>query len=184
MKLKRRTWLYAAATIVVVIAAVIVWEVWLEDYPVRQFGVVEEGVLYRSAQPTEAAWRRLRDDYKIRTVVSLREEEPDAAWCQLEKQFCAANGIGYVSMPIGPYEITDEQLQTLLKLIGDPQRQPVLVHCELGKARTGVAVAAYRIAANRWSCRSAVEEAQNYKKHLDVAYVGYLWGLSRVCDRK
>ena len=39
----------------------------------RNFHVVEEGVLYRSGQNTLAGLKRLIHDYRIKTVVSLRD---------------------------------------------------------------------------------------------------------------
>ncbi|MCE5280135.1 MAG: tyrosine-protein phosphatase [Planctomycetaceae bacterium] len=182
MKLDRHFWFWAVP-VAAVVAAVICWEVWIEDYPVRQFGVVEKGVLYRSGQPTEEGWRRLWDGYKIHTVINLREEEPDQDWCKLERDFCAANGIRYVNMSIGPEHVDGDQLQALLQIIADPKCRPVLVHCELGKARTGVVVAAYRIAAQHWSADEAVRESRRYKPNMDPAYIAYLWSLSKSCQR-
>ena len=45
---------------------------WWHNYPVHRFGVVREGVLYRSAQPSGSEWGLLREKYGIRTVVGKR----------------------------------------------------------------------------------------------------------------
>jgi protein tyrosine/serine phosphatase len=131
-------------------------------------------VLYRSAQPDEAGWKRLRDHYGIRTVIDLREDAPDAPWAVLEREFCAANGIRTIKLPVGDDLLTDPELQTIVETISDPQNQPVLVHCELGRSRTGIAIAAYRVAAQGWSFEAALAESQIFKKDMEPGYVDYL----------
>lgn len=75
---------------------------WYHNWPVRKFAVVEEGVLYRGAQPDEAGWKRLRDLYGIRAVIDLRGDLPDEPRAVLEKRFCAENGIRHIKLPVGP----------------------------------------------------------------------------------
>lgn len=147
---------------------------WFHDWPVRKFAVVEEGVLYRSAQPDEAGWKRLRDRYRIRTVIDLREDLPNEPWAVLERQFCAQNGIRHVRLPVGRERLTDEELRIVIDTIRDPACRPVLVHCELGKARTGVVIAAYRIVAQGWTYEAALAEAQRYKKNFEAGYAACL----------
>ena len=45
----------------------------------RNFGVVQPGVLYRSAQLSKAGMTRAMYDYGIKTVISLREVKLPAA---------------------------------------------------------------------------------------------------------
>jgi len=146
--------------------------------PVRRFGVVEKGVLYRSGQPDAGGWRWLRDRCGIRTVINLRGEYPSQPWAILEKKFCRDNGIRYIALPIGPDRLSDEQLRLILRTISDPASQPVLVHCELGKSRTGVVVAAYRIVAQGWSYEAALAESRKFKRNMNAGYAAYLRELS------
>ena len=144
------------------------------DYPARHFGVVREGILYRSAQPEAEDWPALRDRYGIRTVIDLRGNSPDAAWAVAERNFCAENGIRLMKLPIGPDRLTDAELRTIVETVSDPKSQPVLVHCELGKSRTGVVIAAYRIVAQGWSCDAVLAEAGRYKDSMSSGYAAYL----------
>ena len=43
-----------------------------------------------------------------------------------------------------------------------PDAVPTCVHCEAGKARTGVAIACYRMAVAGWSAADALTEAVNF----------------------
>jgi hypothetical protein len=146
----------------------------VRNWPVRRFGVVKPGVLYRSAQPTAAGWRALKKEYGIRTVVDLRSDEPEKQWSILQRDFCRDNGIRLIRVAIGPDRLTDDEYNLLLGTLTDPNCQPVLVHCELGKLRTGVVVAAYRIAVDGWSREQALAESSRYKEHLDPGYEEYL----------
>ncbi len=61
--------------------------------PLRNFGVVEEGVLYRSGQLTPAGLDRVLSEHLCRTVVSLRPprdaESNAAGW---EEEVCRSHG--------------------------------------------------------------------------------------------
>ena len=151
---------------VAVAAAAVAAALWYHDYPVHRFGTVEQGVLYRSAQPDEDDWNILHARYGIKTVFDLRENLPNEPWAVTERQFCQRHGIAYIKMPVGPTRLTDAQLKQFIETVADPSRQPILVHCELGKARTGVLVAAYRIAAQGWSYKSAMADFMRYKSLL------------------
>jgi len=162
------------AVVVTTGIAVAVVAAWYHDYPVRHFGVVQEGVLYRSAQPDRHGWERLRDLYGMRTVIDLTEDAPDESSAVLERRFCQESGIRYVKLPIGPDRLTDEELRIVVETISDPKCQPVLVHCELGKSRTGVVVAAYRIVAQRWCYEAALAESEQYKQHMEPGHAAYI----------
>ena len=53
---------------------------------------------------------------------------------------------------------TDEQVAQFLALFRDDPRQKVFVHCRFGDDRTGVFVAAYRMAVDQWSPAQAMAE--------------------------
>lgn len=134
----------------------------------RNFRVVEPGVLYRSGQMSETGLKRILDEYRIKTVISLRYAEdptkelpPD----HREELFCRAKGINYVRIRTrnwGSKEGAEapawENVKQFLAVMDDPANRPVLIHCFAGMHRTGAHCAIYRVEYQGWTNHDAIEE--------------------------
>lgn len=57
---------------------------------------------------------------------------------------------------------TTAQMKQFLDFATTPANQPAYVHCQAGKGRTGVAVACYRMAVERWPPEKALAEAKAF----------------------
>lgn len=137
----------------------------------RNFRVVDEGVLYRSGQLSPDGLARVVHDKGIKTVITLRASrtrggaDPDA-W---EEEFCAANGVKHFRL-VPKVWSTDERgevpaeqnIQRFLEILDDPKNHPVLVHCFAGIHRTGTMCAIYRMEYDRWPAERAITEMENY----------------------
>lgn len=106
--------------------------------------------LYRSAQPSAEGMRNLRD-LGIKTIVSLRAFHSDRAEI-------GNTGLGYEHIFMKTWHPEREDAVRFLKVATDPQRQPVLLHCQHGADRTGSMVAIYRVAVQGWSMQDAAQE--------------------------
>jgi tyrosine-protein phosphatase SIW14 len=126
----------------------------------REVMEVAPGVLYRSGQPAGKALLDLRDRWHFRTVINLRRPDLQEMW-QAEEAFCRASGICFISLPL-EQKFSDADLRFFLDTVQDPAAQPVLVHCEHGRRRTGYAVACFRIALQHWTYEAAMEEAFDF----------------------
>ena len=114
------------------------------------------GVLYRGAQPHEEALAQLKA-LGITTIVDLREEDP--ARRENEKKEAESLGMQFVSIPVGGWSApTNEQVAQFLSLFRDKPNEKVFVHCHLGEDRTGVFVATYRMAIEKWRSEQALKE--------------------------
>ena len=121
---------------------------------IHNFGKISDQ-LYRGAQPGATGVEELKK-FGITTIVDLRRE--DAAERDREKQQAEAAGIRFVSIPVGGWNApTDAQVAEFLSILADP-KEKVFVHCHFGEDRTGVFVAAYRMAVQQWSARQAIQE--------------------------
>ncbi|MEI8344988.1 MAG: tyrosine-protein phosphatase [Candidatus Omnitrophota bacterium] len=123
------------------------------------FHVVAPGLM-RGSQPSEAAIKTLRDHCGVRTVLSLRQDRGSIQW---EQKIVEALGMTYISVPMdsGQRQPVDK-IEGCLRILRDPSRQPVFVHCQQGKDRTGMVIAAYRMQVQNWSFEDALSEMHVY----------------------
>ena len=143
----------------------------LPSVPVRNFGMVEQGILYRSAQPHQLAlpWQRR---YGIRSVVNLREVQYDDRGWLLSSLGMHA----YLQLPIDDHAApTDAQALAFLRFVRDQNNWPVLVHCAEGKGRTGTLVALTRYAIDGWTLEQALAEANRYTDKLALSEAQRAW---------
>lgn len=106
--------------------------------------------LYRGAQPTAEGFANLKK-LGIKTVVSLRDHHSD-------EDLLKDTGLNYVPMGTDTWKLNPDKVAAFLKVAADPNAAPVFVHCQHGADRTGVMVAAYRMAAQDWDKKKAIRE--------------------------
>jgi len=58
---------------------------------------------------------------------------------------------------------SDAAVVQFLKLVNDPASQPVYVHCQGGRHRTGVMTAVYRMTQDGWTPDRAYQEMKQYR---------------------
>ena len=108
--------------------------------------------LYRCEQPTPTDSADLKA-LGIRSILNLRNYHKDS-------DKLAAAGFTLVAEPMNAGEVTEDLLVAALRKFRAAPK-PVLVHCWHGSDRTGVFVAAYRIAFQGWPREAAVDEFRN-----------------------
>jgi hypothetical protein len=154
-----------------------------EQRQAKNFHVVRDGVLYRSAQLTPAGLRRAIHDYRIRTVVNLREGT--AAVDLAEEGYCRREEIRFIRLPPKSWDDSvakaevDDNVRVFLDVMRDPANYPVLVHCFAGIHRTGAYCAVYRMEFEGWDNARAIAEVKamgydNFDNELDIK--GWLEG--------
>jgi protein tyrosine phosphatase (PTP) superfamily phosphohydrolase (DUF442 family) len=113
-------------------------------------------VLYRGAQPREQGLPELKK-LGITTIVDLRGE--DAEKIQWERLHAESFGMRFVNIPVSGWAPpTDEQVVQFLSLFRGDSPQKIFVHCRFGDDRTGVFVATYRMAFEKWTADQAMKE--------------------------
>lgn len=106
--------------------------------------------LYRSALPGERGYESARK-FGIKTVVNLR---PGPSTSDLNGK----PDPDYLNIPVRTSEPTYDQARLFLKVVDDPARAPVLLHCYHGADRTGAFIALYRINRQGWTKDEAIRE--------------------------
>jgi tyrosine-protein phosphatase SIW14 len=113
-------------------------------------------VLYRGAQPLDKGLPELKK-LGITTIVDLRGEDREKI--KWERKQAESLGIRFVHIPLSGWSPpTDEQVAQFLSLLRNDSGQKIFVHCRLGADRTGVFVAAYRMAVEKWTSEQAMKE--------------------------
>ena len=106
--------------------------------------------LYRGAQPTIEGMERLKE-LGIKTIVNLRSFHSD-------REEIGDTGLSYEHIYMKTWNAEDKEVVRFLKIVTDPNRTPILVHCQRGADRTGTMCAIYRIAVQGWSKEEAIAE--------------------------
>ncbi len=115
------------------------------------FHPVEEGVIYRSGQLSGAQFASRIQEKHIRTIINLRGNNSGRPWYNDEMKASAAAGVQHIDFPISAgRELTDDQVSKLAVFLKESPR-PILIHCEAGADRSGLASALYKLLVEKRS---------------------------------
>ena len=106
--------------------------------------------LFRSAQPNVAGFRDL-EALGVKTVLDVAGGDGD-------DQSSRGTKLKLFHVPMSAFGLRDDRVLEALRILTDPQNQPVVIHCQHGADRTGAIVALYRIVVQGWSKEDAVRE--------------------------
>jgi hypothetical protein len=125
--------------------------------------------LYRGGQPQATGFQELKK-MDVDIVVDLR-----LSGSRKEKDQVSQLGMRYVSIPWHCLFPKDEIFVRFLKVLRDNPEKKIFVHCRYGDDRTGMAIAAYRMAIQGWTAREARNEMNQFGFHRTVcrSLVGY-----------
>ena len=120
-------------------------------------GRVADGI-FRGAQPKPEGYATLKA-MGVRTVINLRARHE-------EREAVEAAGMRSVEIPMSVMKNIDPAaVRKALSVMTDPANQPVFVHCQHGKDRTGVVAAVYRMEVDGWSEADAEAEMEAFGFH-------------------
>ena len=128
------------------------WAVPLERPGLQNLHRVTED-FYRGAQPTAEGMKEL-EAMGVKTVVNLRSFHSDRD--ELE-----GTTLGHEHISMKTWHPEGEDVVRFLRVVTDPERAPVFVHCQRGADRTGMMSAIYRVGVCGWTKEAAKEEMLN-----------------------
>jgi tyrosine-protein phosphatase SIW14 len=111
--------------------------------------------LFRGAQPNAQGFEALAK-LGINIVVDLRGSR------ESERQRVTKLGMQYVAIPWHCPFPRDDAFARFLTLLRQSPGKKVFVHCRLGDDRSGMAIAAYRMAEQGWTAKEAMNEMQAF----------------------
>ena len=112
--------------------------------------------LFRGGQPGADGLEALKK-MGVSIVVDMRSSKSSH-----EQNVVTKLGMQYVPIPWHCPFPTDKIFAAFLKVIQDNPGKKIFVHCRLGDDRTGMAIAAYRMADEGWSAADAFQEMKTF----------------------
>jgi hypothetical protein len=126
----------------------------IDKYLIPDFGEVTP-TLYRGAQPKEHGFEALAK-MGFQIVIDLRGDRDS------EREEVTRLGMQYVPMHWQCPFPKDRIFADFLTLIRKNPGKKIFVHCRLGDDRTGMMIAAYRMAEEGWTAKQGMEEMTKY----------------------
>lgn len=136
------------------------------------FHEVIPGELYRSGQLSSNSLSRHIQRYGIRTVINLRGENKGNTWYDQEVIATKNKHVLLVNYRMAAKrELNQEQATALIEIMKNVPK-PVLIHCQAGADRTGLASALYLAAISNGSELRAEIQLSPVYGHLPFRRVG------------
>jgi protein tyrosine/serine phosphatase len=139
--LSTRAWL-AALIFVAVFAGGALAAVHLDN----NFHAIVAGEAYRSGQPSPDQIKAYREKFHIASIINLRGAQPGSGWYDAEVRAANELGIQHLDFAMSARKaLTPERSRALIAMMKSAAK-PVLIHCQAGSDRTGLAAALYMAA--------------------------------------
>lgn len=134
---------------------------------------VVEGELYRAGQPTAENLADYKKKFGIQSVLNLRGENASSPWYQEEVAASEALGVTHINFRMkAARELSDQQALELIEVMRRAPK-PLLIHCNAGADRTGLAAALYLAAVKGEP--EEVAENQLSIRYGHLPYYPFFW---------
>jgi protein tyrosine/serine phosphatase len=136
----------------------------LSTITISNFGRINENY-YRGAQPRGRDFASLAA-LGVKTVIDLTKDGDQA-----EPGLVQAAGMRFFRIPMTTRQPPSAAtIEYFLQLVDDPANQPVYVHCQGGRHRTGVMTAVYRMTVDGWTAARAFAEMKQFRFGADYLH--------------
>jgi tyrosine-protein phosphatase SIW14 len=136
----------------------------ISNIQIDNFGRVNANY-YRGAQPEGRDFADLKA-FGIKTVIDLTQDGDSQEPATVQRL-----GMKFYRIPMTTHEPPSAaKIAQFLKLVENPANQPVYVHCQGGRHRTGVMTAVYRMTDEGWTPSRAFAEMKQYKFGADFLH--------------
>ncbi len=135
------------------------------------FNTVVAGEFYRSGQlaPTQIADYTKR--YGIKTIINLRGDNTGIDWYDAEVREAKLLGIAHIDFGLSAQrELTAAQAAKLIALMKNAQK-PLLIHCQAGADRSGIASALYLAAIKKSDEATAESQLSIRFGHFSLPFI-------------
>lgn len=133
----------------------------------RNFGVVAQGQVYRTAQPEENL-QGLVEKYQLASILNLRGGGSSDAFYTGEVRLAKENGIDFYDYPMSANRRPKRRDLLVLIDLFERCRYPLLIHCKSGSDRTGLASGLYRMVRSGTPPEKALDSFSLYYGHVPL----------------
>ena len=139
----------------------------ISSLPITSAHVSPGTAFIREVHPGVLAGRRPMNDADyaalhargVRTIIDLEDYTSISRKPHQQTELAAKYNLDVVHGPMSPvFPMSREWISKVVSIVGDPERQPVYVHCRFGRERTNMVVALYRIHNLGWSADAAYKQ--------------------------
>jgi len=131
---------------------------------IDNFGRISD-TYFRGAQPKARDYADLAA-IGVKTVIDLTKDGDRTEPAAVQRA-----GMRFFRIPMTTHDVpTEAELARFLQIVDDPANQPVYVHCQGGRHRTGVMTAVFRMTKDGWSPDRAFAEMKQYKFGADFLH--------------
>lgn len=146
------------------------------------FHVVEEGVLYRSSQPTTEQIISYHEQYGIKSIINLRGENAGRAWYDAETRTAQSLGIKHINFRMSSRQIlTQDKALALIEVLKTAPK-PVLVHCYGGADRSGLASALFLAAVANKGEEESEDQISFRFGHLSIPFLSSAYAMDQTFE--
>jgi protein tyrosine/serine phosphatase len=126
---------------------------------------VEPSQLYRSGQLSGSFLNEVIDRYDIRTVINLRGRHPGTEWYRDEMAIATRKGVTHIDIRMSANKEPDAATIGRLIEAFKTAPRPILIHCEAGADRSGLASAIYELLIAHRSASEAGRQLSFFYGH-------------------
>ncbi|HVC56404.1 MAG TPA: dual specificity protein phosphatase family protein [Stellaceae bacterium] len=157
------------------------------------FHAVAPGVLYRSAQLSDAQMQTFVHQYGIKSVLNLRGANPGSPWYDDEVAESRKLGLVHYDYSLSAKRfVTRPQIAAIVAILRRAPK-PLLIHCMSGADRSGLVAALYRYVIAGASADAADQQLSLVYGHfpylmsqsvaMDNSFWAYVHGTTRTAAR-
>jgi protein tyrosine/serine phosphatase len=104
----------------------------------KNFHKIDEGV-YRSAQMNPYSLKKYIKKYRIKTIITFRQDIDKSPLSIMEKKVCEEMGVEFIRIGLTSRRLPKKEKLIELKKRLEISKKPLLMHCKAGADRTSLA---------------------------------------------
>ncbi len=135
------------------------------------FNMVVAGEFYRSGQLSTAQIADYTKQYGIKTIINLRGDNTGSVWYDEEVREAKRENIAHVNFGISARRELPAEQATKLVVIMKEAAKPILIHCQGGSDRSGLASALYLAAVKKADQATAGRQLSIRYGHFSLPFI-------------